>query len=100
MNGSVDWLTGDVAPLEQNLSAGRFQVAAQQVEQCGFPRAVGTNNGMQRTSANSDIHTIHRYQCAKGFGQASSFENNIGIHSRSPAYDAFHQSLKELYCNP
>jgi hypothetical protein len=99
MNGSVDWLTGDVAPLEQNLSAGRFQVAAQQVEQRGFPRAVGTDNGMQRTSANPDTHTIHRYQRTKGFGQAASFENNIGIHAGVQRYDAFHQSLKELYCN-
>jgi hypothetical protein len=54
--------------LEENLSSGSGQNAAQNIKESGFARPVGSNNANHFSQGEGKVDGIHRHQAAKRFG--------------------------------
>ena len=68
----------DVAPLEEDRTAGRRQVAAQQIEEGCLAGAVGTDDRVQRTRPHLNAYIVHGDQRAELSAQIARFQNDVG----------------------
>jgi hypothetical protein len=76
MGGAV----GDVLALEQHAAAGRPDVAAEQVEEGRFARAVGADDGVQRVGLHLHADPGHGHQPAKRLAQVLRLQNRRIVH--------------------
>src|SRR5690606_30129155 len=82
MNRPVQRQMGNIAAFEQHLTAGGFDVAAEQVKKCCLTRTVRPDDRMQRPGLNLDTDRIYSHQRTKFAAQAAGFQNDVVLGHR------------------
>ncbi len=70
---------GDISSFVKHLTAGRAHHTAQQVEERGFTRSVGSDDRVQDAFADLQADIVHCDQTTEFFAQVSGFEEDLPI---------------------
>src|SRR5262245_53427169 len=69
--------TGDVAPAIENPAARRLQEMGEQIEYGRLARAVRSDERVDRSTANLEIHVAHRNEPLELLGERLGFQDHV-----------------------